>query len=305
MPRLFSYRSLQHEEVQVSTFGRKLDGEKDLLIGYEPSLVKIPDPELAKRLKKLHHDNVKKTDDDWSNVPGHRLRGDRRGARTRPTRSKRSSSTSVSTCPSRPAKRRGCTCTSRVPEVPRVPGASCSASTLPIIQAPMAACRGARWRSRCPTRAGSDRCRARCSRGCDAQRAVGDRRGHRQAVQRQLLLPRAAAAGSRARGRVAHVLAPYYEESASIPTTIPAGRRARRSRRRRRRARGFKPPVVSFHFGLPAADLLQRVRAGARRSCRRRRPSTRRGGSRRTAPTRSSRRGSRPAGIAACSCPTT
>jgi gamma-glutamylcyclotransferase (GGCT)/AIG2-like uncharacterized protein YtfP len=70
MPRLFSYGSLQHEEVQISTFGRKLDGEKDLLIGYEPSLVKIPDPEVAKRLQKLHHDNVTRTGDDWSSVQG-------------------------------------------------------------------------------------------------------------------------------------------------------------------------------------------------------------------------------------------
>jgi hypothetical protein len=70
MPLLFSYGSLQQEEVQVSTFGRKLDGEKDLLIGYEPSLVKIADPEVAKRLKKLHHDNVSKTGDEWSNVQG-------------------------------------------------------------------------------------------------------------------------------------------------------------------------------------------------------------------------------------------
>ena len=70
MPLLFSYGSLQQEEVQMSTFGRKLDGEKDLLTGYEPSLVKIADPEVAKRLKKLHHDNVAKTGDDWSNVQG-------------------------------------------------------------------------------------------------------------------------------------------------------------------------------------------------------------------------------------------
>jgi Gamma-glutamyl cyclotransferase, AIG2-like len=70
MPRLFSYGSLQQEEVQLATFGRKLDGEKDLLIGYEPSLVRIADPEVAKRLKKLHHDNVSKTGDEWSNVQG-------------------------------------------------------------------------------------------------------------------------------------------------------------------------------------------------------------------------------------------
>ncbi len=70
MPLLFSYGSLQQEDVQVSTFGRKLVGEKDLLVGYEPSLVRIADPAVAKRLKKLHHDNVSKTGDDWSNVQG-------------------------------------------------------------------------------------------------------------------------------------------------------------------------------------------------------------------------------------------
>ena len=70
MPRLFSYGTLQHEDVQLSTFGRKLEGEKDLLVGYEPSLVKIPDANVAARLKKTHHDNVRKTEDDWSNVQG-------------------------------------------------------------------------------------------------------------------------------------------------------------------------------------------------------------------------------------------
>ena len=34
MPLLFSYGTLQHEEVQLSTFGRKLAGEKDLIVGY-------------------------------------------------------------------------------------------------------------------------------------------------------------------------------------------------------------------------------------------------------------------------------
>lgn len=70
MPLLFSYGTLQQEEVQLSTFGRKLDGEKDQLLGYEPSLVKISDPAVAARLGKTHHDNVNPTGDDWSNVQG-------------------------------------------------------------------------------------------------------------------------------------------------------------------------------------------------------------------------------------------
>ncbi|HYE85512.1 MAG TPA: gamma-glutamylcyclotransferase family protein [Vicinamibacterales bacterium] len=70
MPLLFSYGTLQQEEVQLSTFGRTLKGEKDLLVGYEPSLVKIEDAAVAERLKKTHHDNVNATGDDWSSVQG-------------------------------------------------------------------------------------------------------------------------------------------------------------------------------------------------------------------------------------------
>ena len=70
MALLFSYGTLQNEDVQVSTFGRKLAGEKDLITGYEPSLLLIPDPEVAARLKRTHHDNISRTGDDWSNVQG-------------------------------------------------------------------------------------------------------------------------------------------------------------------------------------------------------------------------------------------
>ena len=70
MPLLFSYGTLQQEDVQVKTFGRKLQGEKDLLLGYEPSLVKIADPAVAARLGRTHHDNVTPTGDDWSSVQG-------------------------------------------------------------------------------------------------------------------------------------------------------------------------------------------------------------------------------------------
>lgn len=70
MPLLFSYGSLQQEEAQLATFGRKLDGEKDLLVGYEPSLVRIADAAVAAQLKKTHHDNVNHTGDDWSTVQG-------------------------------------------------------------------------------------------------------------------------------------------------------------------------------------------------------------------------------------------
>ena len=41
MPFLFSYGTLQDEEVQLSTFGRKLKGEADVLAGYERSSITI------------------------------------------------------------------------------------------------------------------------------------------------------------------------------------------------------------------------------------------------------------------------
>ncbi|MEH6812853.1 MAG: gamma-glutamylcyclotransferase family protein [Motiliproteus sp.] len=43
MEKLFSYGTLQLEEVQTSTFGRVLDGEKDVLVGYVNATVKITD----------------------------------------------------------------------------------------------------------------------------------------------------------------------------------------------------------------------------------------------------------------------
>jgi hypothetical protein len=70
MPSLFSYGSLQFEDVQLKTFGRKLKGEKDMLLGYEPSLVRIDDPAIVARLAKTHHDNAKYTGDDDSRIIG-------------------------------------------------------------------------------------------------------------------------------------------------------------------------------------------------------------------------------------------
>lgn len=57
-------------------------------------------------------------------------------------------------------------------------------------------------------------------------------------------------------------LAPFYQEYAIDPATIPAGvGRAPFSAEAADVLSEFKPAVVSFHFGLPAADLLARVKA--------------------------------------------
>jgi len=58
MPLLFSYGTLQQEDVQASAFGRLLNGQEDALPGFEPSLVKIDDPQVVATLGKTHHANA-------------------------------------------------------------------------------------------------------------------------------------------------------------------------------------------------------------------------------------------------------
>jgi gamma-glutamylcyclotransferase (GGCT)/AIG2-like uncharacterized protein YtfP len=59
MPHLFSYGTLQQENVQLSTFGRLLQGQKDELLGFEQSLVRIEDPQVVAASGKTHHPIVK------------------------------------------------------------------------------------------------------------------------------------------------------------------------------------------------------------------------------------------------------
>jgi gamma-glutamylcyclotransferase (GGCT)/AIG2-like uncharacterized protein YtfP len=58
MPFLFSYGTLQQAAVQQSTFGRLLQGERDELVGFEPSEVRIEDPQVAAAVGRTHHANV-------------------------------------------------------------------------------------------------------------------------------------------------------------------------------------------------------------------------------------------------------
>jgi len=58
MPLLFAYGTLQQEHVQLSTFGRLLQGQRDELLGFEQSLVKIEDPQVVATSGKTHHANV-------------------------------------------------------------------------------------------------------------------------------------------------------------------------------------------------------------------------------------------------------
>jgi SAM-dependent methyltransferase len=70
MPLLFSYGTLQQDDVQLSTFGRRLEGQPDELPGYEPSRVKIKDAAFAARSGTTHHANVTFNGNQGSRVAG-------------------------------------------------------------------------------------------------------------------------------------------------------------------------------------------------------------------------------------------
>ena len=70
MPLLFSYGTLQHEEIQQATFGRHLHGWRDELPGFEPSLVRIEDPQPAAATGRTHHANVVTSERADSRVSG-------------------------------------------------------------------------------------------------------------------------------------------------------------------------------------------------------------------------------------------
>jgi gamma-glutamylcyclotransferase (GGCT)/AIG2-like uncharacterized protein YtfP len=59
--RLFSYGTLQTESVQLSTFGRKLDGSPDALIGYRLRMIQIMDQEFVITSGAEYHRNLEFT----------------------------------------------------------------------------------------------------------------------------------------------------------------------------------------------------------------------------------------------------
>ena len=55
MERLFAYGTLQLEQVQLDTFGRLLEGEKDTLRGYVVNEIRVTDPfVVASSGKEMH-----------------------------------------------------------------------------------------------------------------------------------------------------------------------------------------------------------------------------------------------------------
>lgn len=70
MPLLFSYGTLQREDVQRATFGRRLEGWPDELPGHAAASVRIEDPRVAARIGMTHHANLTFNGDEASRVAG-------------------------------------------------------------------------------------------------------------------------------------------------------------------------------------------------------------------------------------------
>jgi hypothetical protein len=70
MPLLFSYGTLQQQAVQISTFGRVLQGQPDVLVGFELSAKKIEDPAFVETSGKSEHAIVTFTGENESRVSG-------------------------------------------------------------------------------------------------------------------------------------------------------------------------------------------------------------------------------------------
>ena len=58
MPLIFSYGSLREERVQLSTFGRRLEGWADAVVGYDRSSVINDDPEAVAVSGTREHANL-------------------------------------------------------------------------------------------------------------------------------------------------------------------------------------------------------------------------------------------------------
>jgi gamma-glutamylcyclotransferase (GGCT)/AIG2-like uncharacterized protein YtfP len=68
--RLFSYGTLQQENVQRATFGRVLKGQPDALVGFKQELVEITDPDVLAKSGERFHPIVTYSGNDTDRVPG-------------------------------------------------------------------------------------------------------------------------------------------------------------------------------------------------------------------------------------------
>jgi len=70
MPLLFSYGTLRQEAVQLSTFGRRLHGQPDELVGFEQGVLTVEDPEFVAKSGRRDHAVVRYDGRSGSRVAG-------------------------------------------------------------------------------------------------------------------------------------------------------------------------------------------------------------------------------------------
>ena len=70
MPHLFSYGTLQQDDVQRATFGRPLQGRHDALPGFAQAMVAIDDPQVVATSGKTHHPIVRHSGNADDRVAG-------------------------------------------------------------------------------------------------------------------------------------------------------------------------------------------------------------------------------------------
>lgn len=67
---LFAYGTLQSEVVQLATFGRRLEGTEDALVGYRLEIIRIDDEDFAAASGTADHRNLEFTGDPVDSVAG-------------------------------------------------------------------------------------------------------------------------------------------------------------------------------------------------------------------------------------------
>jgi gamma-glutamylcyclotransferase (GGCT)/AIG2-like uncharacterized protein YtfP len=70
MEKLFSYGTLQQRNVQIETFGRELDGDKDALLGYYLSEIEIQDKDVIKTSGTNIHPILRASENPYDEVQG-------------------------------------------------------------------------------------------------------------------------------------------------------------------------------------------------------------------------------------------
>jgi gamma-glutamylcyclotransferase (GGCT)/AIG2-like uncharacterized protein YtfP len=67
---LFSYGTLQNEEVQLTTFGRRLEGKPDVLVGYRLAMIETLDQTFVAKSGATHHRTLQFTGNASDSVSG-------------------------------------------------------------------------------------------------------------------------------------------------------------------------------------------------------------------------------------------